>query len=233
MLGFVQLGEEAHILYAELIEVMRLIAAALLGGVIGLERQQRHKSAGLRTHILVSLGSCLVMLISYKLYAGVQGLTNADPARLAAQVVSGIGFLGAGTIMKEGLTIKGLTTAASLWVVAGVGLAVGAGYYVGAVTTTVLSVLALTYLPRFERLYGCGPSQVAIIVRSIDKPGQIGRIGSYLGTKIVAICDIKIDEVGKNDIHISVFVDVTDRRIVPEIVEGLKEIEGVAEVLLE
>ena len=142
-------------MYAELIEVMRLIAAALLGGVIGLERQQRHKSAGLRTHILVSLGSCLVMLISYKLYAGVQGLTNADPARLAAQVVSGIGFLGAGTIMKEGLTIKGLTTAASLWVVAGVGLAVGAGYYVGAVTTTVLSVLALTYLPRFERLYGC------------------------------------------------------------------------------
>ena len=233
MLGFVQLGEEAHILYAELIEVMRLIAAALLGGVIGLERQQRHKSAGLRTHILVSLGSCLVMLSSYKLYAGVQGLTNADPARLAAQVVSGIGFLGAGTIMKEGLTIKGLTTAASLWVVAGVGLAVGAGYYVGAVTTTVLSVLALTYLPRFERLYGCGPSQVAIIVRSIDKPGQIGRIGSYLGTKNVAICDIKIDEVGKNDIHISVIVDVTDRRIVPEIVEGLKGIEGVADVLLE
>ena len=89
-------------MYAELIEVMRLIAAALLGGVIGLERQQRHKSAGLRTHILVSLGSCLVMLISYKLYAGVQGMTNADPARLAAQVVSGIGFLGAGTIMKEG-----------------------------------------------------------------------------------------------------------------------------------
>ena len=220
-------------MYAELIEVMRLIAAALLGGVIGLERQQRHKSAGLRTHILVSLGSCLVMLIPYKLYAGVQGLTNADPARLAAQVVSGIGFLGVGTIMKEGLTIKGLTTAASLWVVAGVGLAVGAGYYVGAVTTTVLSVLALTYLPRFERLYGCGPSQVAIIVRSIDKPGQIGRIGSYLGTKNVAICDIKIDEVGKNDIHISVIVDVTDRRIVPEIVEGLKGIEGVADVLLE
>ena len=218
---------------AELIEVLRLIIAALLGGVVGLERQQRHKSAGLRTHILVSLGSCLVMIISYKIYAGVQGLTNADPARLAAQVVSGIGFLGAGTIMKEGLTIKGLTTAASLWVVAGVGLAVGAGYYVGAVATTVLSVLSLTYLPRFERLYGCGPSQAAIVVRSVDKPGQIGRIGSYLGTKNVAICDIKIDEVGKNDIHISVIVDVTDRRIVPELLEGLKGIEGVVDAMLE
>ena len=220
-------------MYAELIEIARLSIAAFLGGIVGLERQQRHKSAGLRTHILVSLGSCLVMLISYKLYAGVQGLTNADPARLAAQVVSGIGFLGAGTIMKEGLTIKGLTTAASLWVVAGVGLAVGAGYYVGAVTTTVLSVLALTYLPRFERLYGCGPSQVAIVVRSVDKPGQIGRIGSYLGTKNVAICDIKIDEVGKNDIHISVILDVTDRRIIPDIVDGMSGIEGVVDVILE
>ena len=218
---------------AELIEIARLSVAALLGGIVGLERQQRHKSAGLRTHILVSLGSCLIMLISYKLYAGVQGLTNADPARLAAQVVSGIGFLGAGTIMKEGLTIKGLTTAASLWVVAGVGLAVGAGYYVGAVTTTVLSVLALTYLPRFERLYGCGPSQVAIVVRSVDKPGQIGRIGSYLGTKNVAICDIKIDEVGKNELHISVILDVTDRRIIPDIVDGMRGIEGVVEVILE
>ena len=220
-------------MYAELVEIARLTIAALLGGIVGLERQQRHKSAGLRTHILVSLGSCLIMLISYKLYAGVQGLTNADPARLAAQVVSGIGFLGAGTIMKEGLTIKGLTTAASLWVVAGVGLAVGAGYYVGAVTTTVLSVLALTYLPRFERLYGCGPSQVAIVVRSVDKPGQIGRIGSYLGTKNVAICDIKIDEVSKNDIHISVILDVTDRRIIPDIVDGMKGIEGVVDVILE
>jgi len=217
----------------ELTEVMRLIIAAFLGGVVGLERQQRHKAAGLRTHILVCLGSCLVMVISYKLYAGVQGLTNADPARLAAQVVSGIGFLGAGTIMKEGLTIKGLTTAASLWVVAAIGLAVGAGYYIGAVATAVLSVLALTYLPRFERLYGCGPSQIAMIIRSVDKPGQIGRVGSYLGTRNIAICDIKIDEVGKNEIHISVIVDITDRRILPDVLAGLKLIEGVTDVLLE
>ncbi len=135
--------------------------------------------------------------------------------------------------MKEGLTIKGLTTAASLWVVAAIGLAVGAGYYISAVATAVLSVLALTYLPRYERLYGCGPSQIAMIIRSIDKPGQIGRVGSYLGTKNIAICDIKIDEVGKNEIHISVIIDVTDRRILPDIIEGLKSIEGVTDVLLE
>ena len=224
---------EAGILLEQLIEVMRLVVAAFLGGVIGLERQQRHKSAGLRTHILVSLGSCLVMILSYKIYIGVQGLTNADPARLAAQVVSGIGFLGAGTIMKEGLTIKGLTTAASLWVVAGVGLAVGAGYYLGAVVTTALSVIALTYLPRFERLYGYGSSQVAMVVKSVDKPGQIGRIGCYLGTKNVSIIDIKIDDAGKNQLHISVLIDLTDRRILPEILDGIKAIEGVLDIILE
>jgi putative Mg2+ transporter-C (MgtC) family protein len=117
--------------------------------------------------------------------------------------------------------------------VAAVGLAVGAGYYISAVSTAVLSVLALTYLPRYERLYGCGPSQIAMIIRSIDKPGQIGRIGSYLGTKNIAICDIKIDEVGKNEIHISVIIDITDRRILPDVIEGLKAIEGINDVLLE
>jgi putative Mg2+ transporter-C (MgtC) family protein len=214
----------------ELIGVMRLVLAAILGGAIGLERQHSHKSAGLRTHILVSLGSCLIMILSYKIYSEVQGLTNADPARLAAQVVSGIGFLGAGTIMKEGLSVKGLTTAASLWVVAGVGLAVGAGYYIGAFATTLLSVLALTGLPKFERLYGYSPSQISLIVHSIDKPGQIGRVGSFLGTKNVPICDIKIDEVNKNEIYLSVILDVKDQRVLPEIISGLKEIEGVIEV---
>ena len=120
--------------------VVRLIISFALGGIIGFERQQRGKTAGLRTHILVSLGSCLVAILSVNLYTSVQGLTNADPARLAAQVVSGIGFLGAGAIMKEGPTVKGLTTAASLWVVASVGLAVGLGALVGAAATELLAI---------------------------------------------------------------------------------------------
>ena len=109
--------------------LLRLVLACVLGGIIGYERQSRHKSAGLRTNMLVCLGSCLVMVLSQEIYLRVEGYTNADPARLAAQVVSGIGFLGAGAIMKEGLTVTGLTTAACLWVVAGVGLAVGAGMW--------------------------------------------------------------------------------------------------------
>ena len=98
--------------------LLRLVLACVLGGIIGYERQSRHKSAGLRTNMLVCLGSCLVMVLSQEIYLRVEGHTNADPARLAAQVVSGIGFLGAGAIMKEGLTVTGLTTAAGLGVVA-------------------------------------------------------------------------------------------------------------------
>ena len=106
----------------------QLALACVLGGMIGYERQSRRKSAGLRTNILVCLGSCLIMMMSYEIYRQVEGMTNADPARLGAQVVSGIGFLGAGAIMKEGLSVTGLTTAACLWVVACVGRAVGGGF---------------------------------------------------------------------------------------------------------
>ena len=99
--------------------------------------------------MLVCLGSCLIMVMSIGLYQDVEGKTNADPARLAAQVVSGIGFLGAGAIMKEGLSVTGLTTAACLWVVAGVGLAVGAGFYAGALISTALVFVTLGSLSRW------------------------------------------------------------------------------------
>ncbi|MCR5177229.1 MAG: MgtC/SapB family protein [Anaerovibrio sp.] len=128
----------------------RLVISCILGGIIGYERESKSKSAGLRTNVLVCLGSCLIMILSQDLYATVEGKTNADPARLAAQVVSGIGFLGAGAIMKEGLNVTGLTTAACLWVVAGVGLAVGAGNYLGAIATTALVFVILAVLARMD-----------------------------------------------------------------------------------
>jgi putative Mg2+ transporter-C (MgtC) family protein len=171
----------------------RLALAGIFGGIIGYERQAQHKSAGLRTHVLVCIGSCLIMVLSLNIYYSVQGLTNADPTRLAAQVVSGIGFLGAGSIMKEGPTVRGLTTAASLWVVSGVGLAVGSGYYMSAFTTTGLVFLTLTILSRVEKK-DCSMQLVSLVVTSVDVPGQIGQIGSILGHQGISIRDIKIDE---------------------------------------
>lgn len=111
----------------------RLLCALLIGGIIGIERETAHRPAGMRTHMLVSLGACAVMITSQLLFAEYSALgANTDPARLSAQVIAGVGFLGAGTIIREGATVKGLTTAASIWMVACLGIAVGAGYlYVG------------------------------------------------------------------------------------------------------
>ena len=134
----------------------KLLMAAVLGGVIGWERERRGRPAGLRTHILVCVGVTLMMLVSehiferYKTFAA-DSIIRVDPARIAAQVVTGIGFLGAGTIMRFRATVRGLTTAASLWVVAGIGLAVGSSCYVPAIITTIIALFALLLLPLFER----------------------------------------------------------------------------------
>jgi putative Mg2+ transporter-C (MgtC) family protein len=125
----------------------RLGLAAALGGVIGFERELRDREAGLRTHMLVCLGSALFTIVSA--YGFREFLTSgdqvirADPTRIAAQIVTGIGFLGAGAIIRQGLSVRGLTTAATLWVSAAIGIAAGAGYYSGAVVGTVVTLVAL------------------------------------------------------------------------------------------
>jgi putative Mg2+ transporter-C (MgtC) family protein len=127
--------------------LLRLALAAVLGGLIGVERELREREAGLRTHLLVALGSALFTIVgAYGFHAFLesgQSVVRADPTRIAAQIVTGIGFLGAGAIIRQGLSVRGLTTAATLWVVAAVGLAAGAGYYSAAVITTALVLIAL------------------------------------------------------------------------------------------
>ncbi len=132
------------------VTLLRLGIVYLLAGAIGVERERSNQPAGLRTHILIGLGATLIMQISIHLP---QTYAAGDPARLAAQVVSGIGFLGGGAILRLGADIRGLTTAASIWTVAAIGLAVGAGLYGAAVTATVLILMTLTLLDRFERRY--------------------------------------------------------------------------------
>ena len=173
--------------------LLRLSLAVLLGGFIGLERESHRRPAGFRTHILVCLGSALVMLISIYAFSG----TNRDPSRLAAQVVSGIGFLGAGTIMREGTTIKGLTTAASLWVVSGIGLAVGSGFYLSAVAATALAVLTLMYLDSIEHKV-LSKSFFQVRLRMVDKPGEFGKLGTLLGQLGVNISALAVEE-GKDE----------------------------------
>ncbi|MDD5424541.1 MAG: MgtC/SapB family protein [Candidatus Omnitrophica bacterium] len=132
--------------------ILRLCIAALLSGLIGYEREIHGRLAGFRTHILVGVGSTLIMLTSMHIFEIYKGVANPDPGRIAAQVVSGIGFLGAGTIIRFKASVRGLTTAASLWTVAGIGLAVGAGVFVPAAATTVIVLSALFFLNRLEKL---------------------------------------------------------------------------------
>ena len=127
--------------------LLRLSIAGALGGAVGFERELRDREAGIRTHLLVSLGSALFTIISaygfHEFLVGGGSIVRADPTRIAAQIVTGIGFLGAGAIIRDGLSVRGLTTAATLWVVAAVGMACGAGYYWPAVAATVLTIVTL------------------------------------------------------------------------------------------
>ena len=133
------------------VTMVRLFAASVLGGILGLEREKKGGSAGLRTHILVALGSCLIMLTSLYIYEISKDKVNVDPGRIAAQVVTGIGFLGAGTILRSEAGVRGLTTAASIWVAAGIGLAVGCGYMSAALGTTVVAYIVLSVLKKLEK----------------------------------------------------------------------------------
>jgi len=133
--------------------IARLVLATFFGGLIGLEREIHGKVAGLRTHALVSIGAALIMLVSIDIYEAYRGVVSVDPSRIAAQVVSGIGFLGAGAIIRFPSGITGLTTAASLWVVAAIGLACGAGFIKPALTTTLLVLMVLVVFAQIGRFF--------------------------------------------------------------------------------
>jgi putative Mg2+ transporter-C (MgtC) family protein len=130
--------------------ILRLVLAMVFGGAIGYIREIKKKAAGLRTHTLVCLGAALFTIVSIEMVRGVGG---ADPSRIAASVVTGIGFIGAGTIFQSGNSVRGLTTAASIWVCAAIGLAVGSGLYYISTVATVLSIIVIQLLQMVEHKY--------------------------------------------------------------------------------
>ena len=151
---------------------LRLLVGAILGALVGLEREIHDHPAGMRTHLLVSLGSAGFTVLSIAAFP----TPGADPARIAAQIVSGIGFLGAGAILKAGVTIRGLTTAASLWTVAAVGMAAGAGAWIVAITITVIAIVSLWPLQLVaDRLIGRAPHLVRLRLL-VDDPAALARV---------------------------------------------------------
>lgn len=162
----------------------KLSLAALLGGVIGFEREHSHRPAGFRTHILVAVGSALVMLTSVYISKTYAGHANIDITRMSAQVISGIGFLGAGTILREGFSVKGLTTAASLWAVSCIGIAVGAGFISGAIVATVVIYFTLNALKKVL-VKGQAGKALYIEVKGLEEQiPEISRMIKKTGTPI-------------------------------------------------
>jgi putative Mg2+ transporter-C (MgtC) family protein len=172
--------------------LLRLALAAALGGAVGLERELREREAGFRTHLLVALGSALFTIVSaygfHAFLASGANVVRTDPTRIAAQIVTGIGFLGAGAIIRQGLSVRGLTTAATLWAVAAIGLAVGAGYYSGALITTAIVLLALWPLRRLAyvalRRFRPEDGRLLVELPAGESPGavidEVERVGARL-----------------------------------------------------
>ncbi|MDW7730234.1 MAG: MgtC/SapB family protein [Bacillota bacterium] len=220
--------------------VLRLFLAVVLGGLIGFERESHNRPAGFRTHILVCAGSALIMMVSAYGFTGQIGEGfEADPGRIAAGVVTGIGFLGAGTILQQRGGVRGLTTAASIWVVSGVGLATGIGFYLGAVITTAFVLISLLLLRRTEKNFFSRRRLKRLHIRAIDQPGLLGRIGITLGEASVNIRKSEVSDPEKQEstgeelISLDFLVEIPLDLKHKELFLQLHDLEGVLELFWE
>jgi putative Mg2+ transporter-C (MgtC) family protein len=213
--------------------LLRLSVAAGLGGAIGFERELRERQAGLRTHLVVCLGSALFTIVSaygfreFLVHGG--SLVRTDPTRIAAQIVSGIGFLGAGAIIRQGLSVRGLTTAATLWLVAAIGMASGAGYYDAAVIATFGALLTLGPLRivayKIVRRFRPDVDRLVVDIPAGGSPVPIIEAIEGNGGRVIAL------EIAQEGDRRSVAVDVElMQTTAPTIVAAVGDIDGVLEV---
>ncbi len=211
--------------------IIRLCAAAILGGIVGVERGSADRPAGLRTHILVCAGSALIMMVS--LY-GSDGLTaGRDSSRIAAQVVSGIGFLGAGTILHDGFNVRGLTTAASLWMVAAIGLACGSGMFIIAIFATVIMLITLVTFHGLEkRFYDTGKTgrrYIRIIVKK--NMDGIPKVLDYLQKNNVKTRTLNIKEdIAGNTITAEFYLKIMRDGNIDGIITDMQKIDSVISI---
>ncbi|UNK17151.1 MgtC/SapB family protein [Paenibacillus sp. N3/727] len=220
--------------------LMRLLLAALLGGLIGWERERRNKQAGLKTHLLVAVGSTLIMLTS--IYGFDNSLINHpnarfDPARLAAQVVSGIGFLGAGAILRRSNhIISGLTTAATLWVAAAIGLSVGSGFYWPAVITTAIVLCSTLILNKLESrfLFIKKSGSLRITIEAGDQPVQVSKITSLLQKSNMSVEQMIVNDDGTEEDSSKVTMEFRvfsfNSKGIDTLFERLWQVEGIKQV---
>lgn len=208
---------------------VRLFLAVVLGGIIGMERRRKHQAAGFRTHILVCVGSTLAMITNQYIFTYVTGGVG-DPARIGAQVISGIGFLGAGTILVTGKQqIKGLTTAAGLWASAAMGLAIGIGFYSGALIGCLFIMVVITYLHKFDEVF-YKRSHIVNLYIEIDGLPRFKEVLSYLRANHKEVSSVDLVRSKNTDVEImGMFVTISFDAKQDEqgAIENIRALEGV------
>lgn len=213
--------------------LIRLLLASLFGALVGLERERKNWSAGMRTHMMVCVGSCLIMIVSAFGFSDVLGTENVelDPSRVAAQVVSGIGFIGAGTILflHRG-AVRGLTTAAGLWTVAAIGLATGGGMYLAASATTVLALTILWALQPVERRYARRFAKQNLRIVTGPHLNEIEIIDNILNENEFSVQNFVLEK-NATEYVFNITFDNADSGKISELMKELRKHESVTEVL--
>src|SRR3569832_11834 len=216
--------------------LLRLLTAAALGSLIGFARERLLWAAGIRTHMLVCVGSCLIMIVSQYGFSSILTEKNVvlDPSRIAAQVVSGIGFLGAGAILARGEIVKGLAPAASIWTVAAVGLAVGGGLYLAASTSTVIILIILAGIKPLEEAYRSRNHSCQLKVE-VDHGGLTPeKQKDALGLRTSQIKRFLVENRDQNGTdELSILLSKVSSQDIATYAEKLKELDGVRAVTVE
>ena len=219
--------------------VIRLLLAAAFGGIVGMERGSGDRPAGFRTHILVCAGSALIMLVSIYGFAGFDKVPfeypkHRESARIAAQVVSGMGFLGAGTILHEGITVRGLTTAASLWMISAIGLATGAGMYSIGAAATIITFITLTAFHSVEKRFAVANSKsdkkyIRVVTANI--PGTVARVATFLAQHDIKVKTINVQNSALSDkVVLELYLKFSKETDLALIMDGLQQIEGIKSI---
>ena len=219
----------------ELSIMIKLILAALAGGLVGLEREKHGRPAGMRTNLLVSVGACTIMIISEAFYLkygmhGAETVLRLDPSRTATQIVTGIGFLGAGVIVKEGATVRGLTTAAGLWVVAGLGMAFGMGFFSLGVISTVLVLVSLLSLSKLDSMINKDLYLTLSVTgeRRDNLFDELMNLVKDMGLKASGISS-QVDLV-ENEIFIKMVLTQQRKRVGQELSAAVEKLEGIKKI---
>jgi putative Mg2+ transporter-C (MgtC) family protein len=219
----------------ELDILVKLLLAALAGGLVGLEREKHGRPAGLRTNLLVAVGSCVMVIISeayYIKYAGynAESTLRIDPARVAAQIVTGIGFLGAGVILKEGATVRGLTTAAGLWAVSGLGMAFGMGFYSLGGIATILVLVSLSLLKRLDPFIK-KDRFLTLTVTADNREGLLGELQEIFAARDLLVSDLGSNlDLVENELFYQMVITQQQKRIGHELTNAIKQLEGIRKI---